>query len=102
MAEQNRQLKETQAALVQSEKQASLGHFSGGDGMHEINNPIAFVSNNLAVLHRDLESLVKLLDKYQQTQAYLQTAPQNLLDDLHSLEKECDLELVADRICLNF
>src|SRR5262249_49944633 len=53
LAEQNRALREAQAALVQSEKLASLGQLAAGVA-HEINNPIAYVANNLAVLRRDV------------------------------------------------
>ncbi len=56
LAEQNRQLRETQAALVQSEKLASLGQLAAGMA-HEINNPVAYISNNLAVLKRDIPSV---------------------------------------------
>jgi two-component system NtrC family sensor kinase len=52
------------AAAVQNDKLASIGLLSAGVA-HEINNPLAFVSNNLAVLERDclgLLDLVTLLD----------------------------------------
>ena len=51
------------AVLAQSEKLASIGLLSAGVA-HEINNPLAFVGNNLAVLDRDLSGLLALLDAY--------------------------------------
>ena len=49
-------LKNAQSRLVQTEKLASLGQLVAGVA-HEINNPLAFVSNNVAVLERDLRDL---------------------------------------------
>ena len=63
LAEQNRMLRETQAALVQTEKLASLGRLAAGVA-HEINNPIAYVTNNLAVLRRDTQAALAALDAY--------------------------------------
>ena len=57
LVEQNRRLMEAQAALVQTEKLAGVGQLAAGMA-HEINNPVAFVSNNLAVLQRDVQGLV--------------------------------------------
>jgi two-component system, NtrC family, sensor kinase len=48
---------------VQTEKLASLGQLVAGVA-HEINNPLAFVSNNVAVLERDLLDLVALIGLY--------------------------------------
>ncbi len=58
------ELKSTQVQLVQSEKMRSLGQLVAGIA-HEINNPAAFVSNNLAYLKQILPTTHKLFDAYQ-------------------------------------
>ncbi|MBD3220188.1 hypothetical protein GF314_03020 [bacterium] len=45
----NRELKQTSAQLVQSEKMASIGQMAAGVA-HEINNPVGFIMSNLATL----------------------------------------------------
>ena len=54
-------LRETQAALIQTEQLASLGRLAAGVA-HEINNPISFVINNIAVLRRDVQAALSVLD----------------------------------------
>jgi two-component system, NtrC family, sensor kinase len=56
LQEANRKLKATQAQLIQNEKMASLGQLVAGIA-HEINNPLAFVLNNLFIVESGLDSL---------------------------------------------
>jgi two-component system, NtrC family, sensor kinase len=56
LQEANRRLKETQAQLIQNEKMASLGQLVAGIA-HEINNPLAFVLNNLFIVESGLDGL---------------------------------------------
>ncbi len=64
LTEQYRLLRETQASLIQSQNLASLGQLAAGMA-HEINNPLGFVINNLAVLRRDTQAVLEILDVYQ-------------------------------------
>ena len=56
----NRKIKEAQGQLVHSEKLAALGTLAAGMA-HEINNPLAFATNNVVVLGRDIQSLLDLI-----------------------------------------
>jgi len=54
-------LEATQARLVESEKMASIGQLMAGLA-HEINNPMNYVSGNIAPIRADIEELKKYID----------------------------------------
>jgi two-component system, NtrC family, sensor kinase len=56
LAETNQRLRQAQGQLVQSEKMASLGQLVAGIA-HEINNPLAFVINNIFMVQEQLTKL---------------------------------------------
>ena len=93
--EQN--LRETQAALIQTEKLASLGRLAAGVA-HEINNPLAFVINNLAVLRRDVQAALRVLDKYGEGRAALARAEPELAAEAARLEEEIDLPYLRENL----
>jgi signal transduction histidine kinase len=79
LEERNLLLREAQAAVVQHEKMASLGRVAAGMA-HEINNPIAYVGNNLAVLRRDMLAALAVLDAYRQGRAAEATGLEAAMD----------------------
>ena len=58
LEESHRRLQAAQSHLVQSEKMASLGQLVAGIA-HEINNPLAFVTNNVYTIGRALEQVAE-------------------------------------------
>ena len=61
LTETNRQLKEAQMHLIHSEKMASLGQLVAGIA-HEINNPLAFVLNNLFTIEENFSYVTEQVD----------------------------------------
>jgi PAS domain S-box-containing protein len=83
-------LKNTQSRLVQTEKLASLGQLVAGVA-HEINNPLSFVSNNVAVLERDLHDLLGLIELYREGESDLATVRPDLGEKVSDLDDRIDL-----------
>lgn len=60
-----RELKLTQAQLIQSEKMSGLGQLVAGIA-HEINNPVSFIYGNLQHAQAYSQDLLRLIETYQQ------------------------------------
>jgi two-component system NtrC family sensor kinase len=89
------ELKRAETQLVQSERLSSLGQVVAGVA-HEINNPLAFVTNNVAILERDIGYLYDLIRLYQQAEGTLEQHQHELLANIHSLAEQMDLAYVLD------
>jgi signal transduction histidine kinase len=97
LEEQNRELRRTQAALYQSEKLASLGQLAAGVA-HEINNPLAYVLNNLSVLRRDVMGAMDLLGSYRAGRPQFAGVAPDLAADLARREEEVDLGYLLENL----
>jgi PAS domain S-box-containing protein len=83
-------LKKAQSQMVQAEKLAALGQLVAGVA-HEINNPLSYVSNNLAVLQRDVFAVRDLLNLYQEAKCLVAEHRPDLGEGIHRLAARIDL-----------
>ncbi|OZH51504.1 hypothetical protein AFK68_30670 [Hydrocoleum sp. CS-953] len=81
------QLQETQSQLIRTEKMSSLGKMVAGVA-HEINNPINFIYGNTRYVEEYAESLLELVDLYQQH--YPQVNP-----EIEDYLEEIDLDFLT-------
>jgi PAS domain S-box-containing protein len=91
-AELIRKLGEAQNQLLQSEKMASIGVLAAGVA-HEINNPVGFVNSNLGSLQRYAQSLLRLLDGYEDAAARLGDSDRQ---SLAALRHEVDADYLRE------
>ncbi len=89
--EAHQALKKAQSHLVQSEKLASLGQTVAGVA-HEINNPLAFVSNNVAVLQRDMRGICEILTLYRKAEDAIAKEQPELMVGIKEAAEQMDLE----------
>ncbi len=85
------------AMLARSDKLASIGLLSAGVA-HEINNPLAYVGNNLAVLERDLKGVVEMMAHYESAHGALAAAAPDVLQTVETLSEEIDWPYIREHL----
>jgi two-component system NtrC family sensor kinase len=89
-----KELKTSQAKILQQEKMASIGQLAAGVA-HEINNPVAFISSNLGTLEKYMRRLTDFIGA--QAQAIKQLKAQNVSNNLEEKRKELKIDhTIAD------
>jgi len=86
--------KQAQSQVVQTEKLAGIGQMVAGVA-HEINNPLAFVSNNVVVLQRDVGAIRRVLELYQKADG---TLPEAVAKELAEVIEEIDLPYTLENM----
>ncbi len=94
-------LEETQAQIIQSEKMASIGQLAAGVA-HEINNPIGFVSSNLRTLtdyRQDIGQMIVLYRNFikeikDTTETQLPPTLMDRLKEIEDTEDKIDIEYI--------
>ncbi len=87
--EKTRELKQTQAELIQTGKMASLGEMVAGLS-HEINNPVAFVTGNIENVITDIGKLLTTAD-YDEWIPVLKDIDHSLTSSLHGAKRIADI-----------
>jgi two-component system, NtrC family, sensor kinase len=90
-------LKQAQSRMLQQARLASLGETAAGVA-HEINNPLAFVTNNLVVLKREFHGLHDIILLYQQAAETMAEYESELYSRISHLAEEVDLSYVLENL----
>jgi two-component system NtrC family sensor kinase len=88
-------LKQAQSRMLQSEKLAALGSLVAGVA-HEVNNPLAFVINNVAILQRDFAEVKNLLELYRAAEEALGRADAQALQNIRDAGERMDVVYILE------
>jgi len=90
-----KELKATQAQILQQEKMASIGQLAAGVA-HEINNPMAFISSNLGTLDKYVHRLTGFIQTQSEVIGSLKAA--DAIEGLKRKQKELKLDYITEDI----
>ncbi|MEH2362234.1 sensor histidine kinase [Nostoc sp.] len=83
-----KELENTQAQLIQTEKMSSLGQLVAGIA-HEINNPVNFIDGNIVIVNEYSRDFFNLITLYQECDCHL-------VSEVQTFIKEIDLDFIKE------
>lgn len=83
-----KELENTQAQLIQTEKMSSLGQLVAGIA-HEINNPVSFIDGNIVIVNEYIRNLLNLITLYQKCDCHL-------LSEIKAYTEEIDFYFIKE------
>ncbi|CAN5790471.1 hypothetical protein BH23PLA1_BH23PLA1_21590 [soil metagenome] len=89
--------KQAQSRMVETAKLAGLGQMVAGVA-HEINNPLSYVGNNVAVLQRDASEIRELLELYREADPVLDAHDPEHLARIRDLCERVDIDYTLENL----
>jgi signal transduction histidine kinase len=83
--------------LAHTDKLASIGLLSAGVA-HEINNPLAYVLNNLVVLQREVKGLLDMVQLYERARGSLEPSVEQSFQRIDDFAEEIDWPYLRDNL----
>lgn len=92
----NRELKEMQSQVIQSEKLASIGQLAAGVA-HEMNTPVGFVASNFQTLQSYMNKFLKLFAEYEELAQMVESG-----DRETRLQRTCEINDLRQKMKIDF
>ncbi len=92
LQDKNEELKASQTQLIQSEKMAAIGQLAAGI-VHEINNPLGFVSSGMGNLGKFFKRIIDFIEKHETFQL-----PPDIIKEIEKEKERINYDYLKTRV----